>query len=108
MSTKRKKKKRKNKIVLFVVEIIILAALLVGLYVYSRMNQVDSTGEIEQEEVNVELDSETAEVLKGYTNIALFGLDNREVGKYTSGNSDTIMIASIGVCIPRYIFKCKR
>ena len=95
MSTKRKKKKRKNKIVLFVVEIIILAALLVGLYVYSRMNQVDSTGEIEQEEVNVELDSETAEVLKGYTNIALFGLDNREVGKYTSGNSDTIMIASI-------------
>ncbi len=95
MSTKRKKKKRKNKIVLFVVEIIILAALLVGLYVYSRMNKVDSTGEIEQEEVNVELDSETAEVLKGYTNIALFGLDNREVGKYTSGNSDTIMIASI-------------
>jgi len=95
MSTKRKKKKRKNKIVLFIVEIIILAALLVGLYVYSRMNQVDSTGEIEQEEVNVELDSETAEVLKGYTNIALFGLDNREVGKYTSGNSDTIMIASI-------------
>lgn len=95
MSTKRKKKKRKNKIVLFIVEIIILAALLVGLYVYSRMNQVDNTGEIEREEVNVELDSETAEVLKGYTNIALFGLDNREVGKYTSGNSDTIMIASI-------------
>lgn len=95
MSTKRKKKKRKNKIILFIVEIIILAALLVGLYVYSRMNKVDSTGEIEQDEVNVELDSETAEVLKGYTNIALFGLDNREVGKYTSGNSDCIMIASI-------------
>ena len=95
MSTKRKKKKRKNKIVLFIVEIIILAALLVGLYVYSRMNKVDNTGEIEEKEVNIELDSETAEVLKGYTNIALFGLDNREVGKYTSGNSDCIMIASI-------------
>lgn len=95
MSTKRKKKKRKNKIILFLIEIIILAALLVGLYVYSRMNKVDSTGEIEEKEVNVELDSETAEVLKGYTNIALFGLDNREVGKYTTGNSDCIMIASI-------------
>ncbi|MCI9426522.1 MAG: LCP family protein [Eubacterium sp.] len=94
MSTKRKKKK-KNKIVLFVVEIIILAALLVGLYVYSKMNKVDNTGEIEEKDVNIELDSETAEVLKGYTNIALFGLDNREVGNYSGGNSDTIMIASI-------------
>jgi LCP family protein required for cell wall assembly len=94
MSTKRKKRK-KNKIVLFVVEIIILAALLVGLYVYSKMNKVDNTGEIEEKDVNIELDSETAEVLKGYTNIALFGLDNREVGNYSGGNSDTIMIASI-------------
>lgn len=94
MSTRRKKKK-KNKIILFIVEIIILAALLVGLYVYSKMNQVDSTGEIKQGEVNIELDSETAEVLKGYTNIALFGIDNRDTGKYDTGNSDCIMIVSI-------------
>ncbi len=95
MSTGRKKKKKKNKVILFVVEIVILAALLVGLYVYSKMNQVDSTGEIEEAEVNIELDSETAEVLKGYTNIALFGIDNRDTGKYDVGNSDCIMIASI-------------
>lgn len=95
MSTGRKKKKKKNKVILFLVEIVILAALLVGLYAYSKMNQVDSTGEIEEKEVNIELDSETAEVLKGYTNIALFGIDNRDTGKYDTGNSDCIMIASI-------------
>lgn len=97
MSTGRKKKKKKNKIILFVVEIIVLAALLVGLFVYSRMGEINQEpeGEFKGEEVNIELDSETAEVLKGYTNIALFGIDNRDTGKYDSGNSDCIMIASI-------------
>lgn len=95
MSTRRKKKKKKNKIVLFIVEIIVLVILLIGLYVYSRMSKMENTGEIEEGEVNIDLDSETAEVLKGYTNIALFGLDNRQVGKYGGGNSDCIMIASI-------------
>ena len=31
----------------------------------------------------------------GYLNVALFGLDNRSSGKYESGNSDCIMIASL-------------
>lgn len=96
MSTGRRKKKKKNKIILFLVEIVILAALLVGLFIYSRMSRVDSTGgDFQREEVEIELNSETAEALKGYTNIALFGLDNRQTGKYESGNSDCIMIASI-------------
>lgn len=91
----RKRKKKKNKIILFAVEIFVLAVLLVGLFVYSKLNKVDSTGEIGKEDVNIELDSETAEVLEGYTNIALFGLDNRDTGRYDGGNSDCIMIASI-------------
>ena len=33
--------------------------------------------------------------LGGYTNIALFGLDNRSINDYESGNSDAIMVASI-------------
>lgn len=92
---RRKKKKKKNKIALFVAEVVVLIVLLIGLYVYSRMSRIENTGEIEEKDVNIELDSETAEVLKGYTNIALFGLDNRQVGKYSGGNSDCIMIASI-------------
>lgn len=96
MSTKRKKKKnKKNKIVIFAIELIVLMALLVGLYMSTKMDEMETTGPIEPEEVEIELDSETKEALKGYTNIALFGLDNRTIGKYEGGNSDTIMIASI-------------
>lgn len=95
MSTKRKKKNKKNKVVLFVIEILVLVALLVGLFVYSRLDKVDSTGEIDEGDVSIELESETAELVQGYTNIALFGLDNRQTGNYDGGNSDCIMIASI-------------
>ena len=42
----KKRRKKKNKIILFAVEIIVLAALLVGLFVYSKLNKVDNTGEI--------------------------------------------------------------
>lgn len=92
----RRRKKKKNKVILFAVEIIVLVALLIGLLVYSKLNKVESgTGDIDKDEVNIELDSQTAEALKGFTNIALFGLDNRQTGNYDGGNSDTIMIASI-------------
>ena len=92
----RRRKKKKNKVILFAVEIIVLVALLIGLLVYSKLNKVESgTGNIDKDEVNIELDSQTAEALKGFTNIALFGLDNRQTGNYDGGNSDTIMIASI-------------
>ena len=42
-----------------------------------------------------DLDDSTDEVMGKYTVIALFGLDNRDNGTYESGNSDTIMLASI-------------
>lgn len=97
MSTNtRRRKKKKNKVILFAVEIIVLVALLIGLLVYSKLNKVESgIGNIDKDEVNIELDSQTAEALEGFTNIALFGLDNRQTGNYDGGNSDTIMIASI-------------
>ncbi|MCM1257807.1 MAG: LCP family protein [Roseburia sp.] len=96
MSTSRRKKKnKKNKVVIFAVEIIVLVALLVGMFLYFKTGKVENTGEIKPEEVAIELDSETKEALKGYTNIALFGLDNRSTGNYNGGNSDCIMIASI-------------
>lgn len=92
----RRRKKKKNKVILFAVEIIVLVALLIGLLVYSKLNKVESgIGNIDKDEVNIELDSQTAEALEGFTNIALFGLDNRQTGNYDGGNSDTIMIASI-------------
>jgi LCP family protein required for cell wall assembly len=45
--------------------------------------------------INDDLDENTLATLEGYTNIALFGLDNRSANDYDTGNSDVIMIASI-------------
>ena len=48
-----------------------------------------------QDIINEDMNQSVQEVLKGYTNIALFGLDNRSNGSFEAGNSDVIMIASI-------------
>ena len=45
--------------------------------------------------INSDLDENTLLSLEGYTNIALFGLDNRSSNNYDTGNSDVIMVASI-------------
>lgn len=107
METKQKRRKKnsrkarqKKKIVLFVVELFFLALLLVSLYVAGVLSKlVDKIDfddfETSQAGINEDIGSQTIEVMKGYTNIALFGLDNRSSNNYSSGNSDTIMIASI-------------
>lgn len=98
MSTKKKmtkKQRRKKKIIIFAIEILLLLVLLVGVFVWSKLNKIEKT-DLKKEDVKVnELDETTKELLQGYTNIAVFGLDNRSNGSFESGNSDVIMIASI-------------
>ncbi len=94
----RRKKKRSfiAKIILVIFEILLLAVLGIGAYAVTVLNKI-TVEEMTTEEagINTDLESETIETLEGYTNIALFGLDNRGSNQYQSGNSDTIMIASI-------------
>lgn len=89
-----KKQRRKRKIIMFAVELIVLVILLVCLFIWAKLNLLNNTGEMKNVEVN-ELDETTKELLNGYTNIALFGVDNRSNGNYSAGNSDCIMVASI-------------
>ncbi len=92
----KKKKKKKKKLLLFGFEILFLAVLLVAAYGFQMLNRVDHQ-EMEASEagINDDLDKNTLESLEGYTNIAIFGLDNRSKNSYKGGNSDVIMIASI-------------
>ena len=93
---KKRKKKKSRKIVLFIFEILLLAILLLAAYFVSMMNKVDYEQMDESEAgINDDLSDDTLLSLEGYTNIALFGLDNRSKNKYEGGNSDVIMIASI-------------
>ncbi len=90
------RKRKGRKILIFTIEMILLLALLAVLFVWSKFQKISHVDNIEAEDVvNEDLQQSTQEVLKGYTNIAVFGLDNEKSGVFTSGNSDTIMIASI-------------
>lgn len=98
--TKRTKKrtreqKRKRKVVLIIVEIVILLLLVAGIFVTSKLNLMERVSLDHGQVKNELLDEETQEQLKGYTDIALFGLDNRETGNYANGNSDVMIVVSI-------------
>ena len=92
-----KKKKKKRRIIIFTVEIILLLFVLAALFVWSKYQKLNRGPDIidTDDVMNTDLDESTQKVLKGYTNIAIFGLDNRTNGTFDAGNSDVIMVASI-------------
>ena len=94
-SAKKKKKKKRRKI-LFVFELLLLLVLAVGLYAaatLSRVQRVKIKDNEIQKKVEEQLPEYTAKALKGYWNIALYGVDSRE--GMDVGQSDTIMVCSI-------------
>ena len=92
-----KRQQRKRKLIIFGAEVLCLLLLLGVTYVWSLWQKIDVQSDMGDSEagINEDLDEDTMETLEGYTNIAIFGLDNRGNGKYDRGNSDVIMIASI-------------
>ena len=93
-SAKKKKKKKRRKI-LFVFELLLLLVLAVGLYAaatLSRVQRVKIKDSEIQKKVEEQLPEYTAKALKGYWNIALYGVDSRE--GLDVGQSDTIMVCS--------------
>ena len=90
-----RRQRRKRKLILFIVEVLVILILLAALFVIIKLIKLNNTGDLDEDKLNINIDAKTQELLDGYTNIALFGIDNRSTGKYESGNSDCIMIASI-------------
>lgn len=91
-----KKEQQKRKILLVVLEVVCILVLLAILYVWSFIGKIDfNPFDREDAGINSDLSGESILTQSGYTNIAIFGLDNRSSGNYNSGNSDVIMIASI-------------
>lgn len=102
MENKKKKKltkrqQQKRKLIIFGAEVLCLLLLLGVTYVWSLWSKIDVQSDMGDSEagINEDMDEDTLSTLEGYTNIALFGLDNRGNGLYERGNSDVIMIASI-------------
>lgn len=92
----RREKKKQKRIILFIVEILVLAVLVAVLYTVLKADNIQKI-QVDEENIVTKVNEnvENNESLKGYRNIALFGVDSREgdLGKGT--RSDSIIIASI-------------
>ncbi|MFI3200466.1 MAG: LCP family protein [Eubacteriales bacterium] len=95
-SAEMQSKKKKKRIILFTIEIVVLLGVLVVFY-FARKVEDNGPIRVDIKEENIVVNTAVAEKesLKGYRNIALFGVDSRTgaLGKGTL--SDTIMVASI-------------
>lgn len=93
---KKRKVRKKSKIIIFAVEIVVIMVMLGALYMLrdfgkSSINRID----VEDNEVNIAPEVEKNDVMKGYRNIALFGVDSTGGALEKNTRSDTIIIASI-------------
>lgn len=79
--------------VMFALEIIVLVVLMGGLFVYAKLGKLNHET-INEEELDVNESVTENQVMKGYTTIALVGIDSRDDKLKSDWNSDTMIIAS--------------
>ncbi len=95
-SKKEQAKKQRRRIIIFVVEIMIL---LVAVFVLYSVMMTTKSGKMVLEEDDVIINDTVKKAeettMKGYRNIALFGVDSTSGALTKNTRSDTIMIASI-------------
>ena len=95
-SKKAQAKKQRRRIIIFIIEIIILV--IAVLVLFSVMSGTKS-GKLDLDEADIIINEQVKEAeettMKGYRNIALFGVDSTTGALTKNTRSDTIMIASI-------------
>jgi len=101
MTKKERQARQKKRMILFGVEAVLIVVLAVVLFMVTKVDKMEAT-EIDESEITFNegigsdnSDVEIPEAMKGYRNIALFGVDSRTgaLGKGTL--SDTILVASV-------------
>ena len=95
----RKAKRKKKTVIILVIEIVVLLLLLFAFYMVFVKWNVTKVGKVDlnEDEIISNMNTGVAEnkEMKGYRNIALFGVDSREGDLDKNTRSDTIIIASI-------------
>lgn len=121
MAGRRKKSKKTVKVVIFIIELAIIAVMGGVLYMVTRVTKPEEEGikivTIDQGKLEIPVEVQENEEMKGYKNVALFGVDiskekkdadGETIGLLPAGSlrdsgllkgfrSDTIMIASINM-----------
>ena len=95
-SRKKKRARRKKRLIgMLIAEFFLIVILGAGVWALGKMDKLQSE-DVGDVDMNEDIDEDTAKLLKGYTNVALFGIDTRTIGDLGAGNrSDTMIIASI-------------
>jgi len=98
IAAKEKSNKKRGKILLFIVEIFVLLLMVVVLYGVLKTEKVGKV-EISEEDIviNEEVKVKQETTMKGYRNVALFGVDSTSGELTKNTRSDSIMIASINM-----------
>ena len=100
MSAKQHAAKKRRKIIIFGVEIAVILVMVAVLYLVMAHTNNDGMKYtvLETEELRIPEQVQQEETMKGYMNIALFGVDaTKESQLYKGSRSDSIMIASINM-----------
>lgn len=101
MSKKKKKKSSKAKRwgIIFGIELILILILIPVIFLYSKLSLVRTATKSEVDKANIvineDVDISTSTALKGYRNIAFFGVDSRDGMLEGNTRSDSIIIVSI-------------
>lgn len=93
-SARRRKARQRRRILLFAVEIAALVALIAVIAGVNSIKKIEKI-QIDEEAIGISEHVEQNEQMKGYRNIALFGVDSRKGQLGKGQRTDTIMIASI-------------
>lgn len=88
------KARRKRRRIILVIEIIVLLLLLGVLYFVIKLDKINKT-KIDETDVQISDEVKNSETLKGYRNVALFGVDSRDGDLEKGTRSDTMIVASI-------------
>lgn len=100
LTSRQAARRKRNKIVLFISEIFVLLILLVVFWGFQKASKIKVIT-IDDEDVQISEEVKKAQeetgAMKGYRNIALFGVDSREKQLDKATRTDVIMIASINL-----------
>ena len=100
MSAKQRAAKKRKKVIIFGIEIVVILFMVALLYLVMTHtnNEGPKVTVLETEELQIPEEVQQDETMKGYMNIALFGVDaTKESLLYKGSRSDSIMIASINM-----------
>ena len=100
MTAQQYEARKRKKIIIFVIEILVILLMLLGLYLVMTKTPEEGPKITVLEPANLEIQTQVAEneSMKGYMNVALFGVDaSTDSQLYKSSRSDSIMIASINM-----------